>query len=376
MHELACPNCNSTAQYDLRDFMLLCPFCSCSFKLDMESGQKDIFGDHYIVSNSSDPGQIKAIILEWLRRMHHRPGAVEKEYFIVDIAGYSVPFWVVSLEGHTAWKGMIKRAQRSRLDQGLKGDYFIENGQFRRTYRWAISARKNIGEVWGMTRLHEPKEEIGVEWDGFPLDSTFSRGRLAENPAIGDRTAYDLREYFDFKLSNNLPVLGVEISEEEGLRRTKNHVLQYHFGLAKLNVDILVDHRTEIEIAGMQLIHLPFWHASYVYKPKTALKHFYRQKEKNVIIEGFSNGVLKGEIALQHSDKHWVNSVVCGAAAIVLFVLGLTSHPAFFLVAAFTLAVGLVSSYMAISRREKSEEELLLESPGGGAATEARSGNS
>ena len=98
MHELACPNCNSTSQYDFEEIYLMCPYCSATFRIDFETGQKDIFGDHYIVPNMSDPGQIKGIVIEWLRRMHHKPSAVEKEYFVVDIAGYSIPYWIISME--------------------------------------------------------------------------------------------------------------------------------------------------------------------------------------------------------------------------------------------------------------------------------------
>lgn len=347
MHELACPNCNSTSQYDFDEILLMCPYCSATFRINYENGQKDIFPDHYIVPNMSDPGQIKGIVLEWLRRMHHKPTAVDKEYFVTDIAGYSIPYWVISMEAHTSWKGLVKRAHRNRLESQLGGDFLLESGHFRRTYRWAVSARKNVCEVWGMTRLHEPKEALQTEWDGFPLDSTYSRGRLIDKPGLGDRTAYDLREYFDFKLANNLPVLGVEIEEEEALRRARHHVNLYHYQLSKLNADFLTDYRTELEIAGVQLIHLPFWHARYVYQPKTALRHIYKPKEKNVVIEGFSSGILVGELALQRQDKLWINTAVCGSAAITFFILGILWHPAFFLVSLFAVAITAVSIFNA-----------------------------
>lgn len=364
MHELACPNCNSTSQYDMEEVLLMCPFCSATFKIDLETGQKDVFNDHYIVPNASDPGQIKGIIIEWLRRIHHRPSSVEHEFFITDISGYSVPFWVVSMEAHTAWKGLIRRAQRSRLDNAPGSEYLIEGGQFRRNYRWAVSSRKNLCEVWGMTRLHEPKEDIGVEWDGFPLDSTYSRGRLVENAALGDRTAYDLREYFDYKLANNLPVLGVEIEEAEAIRRSRSHVTLYHYELAKLNVDFLVDHRTELEIAGVQLIHLPFWHARYVYQPRSALRHIYQPKEKNVVVEGFSNGILVGELALQRKDKMWINSLVCFSSAGGFLVLGFFWHPAFFLISLFAVVIGvfgLANSAKAKQREQKKSEDVAAD---------------
>lgn len=353
MYELACPACNSPSQYDFSDYLLMCPFCSATFRLDNESGQKEIFGDHYIVSNTSSPGQVKSLVLEWLKRLNHKPNSTDREYFVTNISGLSLPFWIVSAEAHTVWKGLVQRQHRTRLDAHPGSDYLVEKGQFRRNYRWAISARNNICESWGMTRLHEPKEAIKVDWDGFPLDSTFSRGQL-QDPKT-DKSAYDSREFFEFKFANTLAIVGVQVNEEEALRRARAHVEQYHLELSRLNVDFLTDFRTEIEVAGIQLIHLPFWHATYVYRPRTTLRHFYRPKEKHVILEGYNNGVLAGELPIRHKDKLWVNAIVCGVATLALLLLGITWHPAFLLVAAFGLLVTGGSAYVAQVRAQEAE---------------------
>ena len=263
----------------------MCPFCSATFKLDLASGLKEIFGDHYIVPNTIDSGMVKVLAMEWLKRLHHKPSLAEKEFFIIDIQGFSLPLWIVSLEGHTTWKGLVQK--RIRIDQSLKSgaDYLVESGQFRRSYRWAVSSRDNICETWGLTRLHEPKENVTVEWDGFPMDSTFSRGRLTDND--NEKSAYDIRNFFEFKYANGLPILGIQVSEEEALRRARSHVNLYHYKLSCLNCDYLIDYRTELEIAGIQLIHVPMWKIGYIYQPKTALRHFYKAKERKIIISLF-----------------------------------------------------------------------------------------
>lgn len=355
MHELSCPSCNAPSQYDLRDYLLMCPFCSATFSIDQESGKKDIFTDHYIIPNANDSRSIKTLITEWLKRLHHSPEGVEKEYFVTDINGFSIPCWIVSLEAHTLWKGLTKR-QRHSLDQGQGSNYIMETGQFRRNYRWVISSRSNLCEHWGLTSLHEPKESIDVDWDGYPLDSTFSRGRIDPNMGVkkGDEelSAYEVREFFEFKYANGLPILNIQVSEEEALRRTKNHVTKYHDALAKLNVDISIDVRTELEIAGIQLIHLPIWHARYVYRPKSLLKHFHQTKEKNVILEGYAGSVLKGEIAIVQRDKLWINTIVCGISTLLLFFLAAVWHSAFVIVAFFTMCIAVASAYIAVSRSQ------------------------
>ncbi len=355
MYELACPACNSPSQYDISDYLLMCPFCSATFRLDKESGQKEIFNDHYIIANTSNPVQVKSLVLEWLARLNHKPNATAKEYFITNISGLSRPYWVVSLEVYTVWKGLVQRQHRVRLDSYPGTDYLIEHGQFKRNYRWAISGRNNICESWGMTRLHEPKEPIEVAWDGFPLDSTFSRGQLQEPKT--EKSAYDSREFFEFKFSNGLAIIGVQVDEDEALRRARLHVEQYHLELSKLNVDYLTDFRTEVEVAGVQLVHLPFWYATYVYRPRTILRHFYRPKEKNVILEGYNNGVLAGELPIRHKDKLWVNALICGAASVILFLLGLAWHSAFFVVALFGVIVTAASAYVALTRAAEANEQ-------------------
>ncbi len=363
MHEIACPACNTPSSFDFRDYILTCPFCSSSFKFDVDSGLKEIFSDHYIVPNTSDPRAVKELVHEWLKRLHHRPGSTSSEFFVTDIKGMSIPYWVVSLEGHSYWKGLVSRKFKNRLETHAGADYLVEAGQFRRSYRWAICARQNLCESWGMTRLHEPQEQVQTDWDGFPLDSTFSRGRLSSGEE-SERSAYDIREFFDFKFANGLPIAGVQINEEEALRRAQNHVNLYHYKLAKLNVDFLVDIRTELEIAGIQLLHLPFWHAKYIYRPRTALRHFYQPKEKNVLLDGYGKGVLKGELAIIYQDKIIVNAFVCAAAAIVFLLLGAAWHPAFFLIALFTVGVGVVSVLKSAASKKAAVPDDLMDHGG------------
>jgi hypothetical protein len=355
MYELACPACNSPSQYDLNNYLLLCPACSVTFKVDAETNQKDIYSDHYIVANTSNSAQVKGLVLEWLKRLNHSPGGTEAEYFVTNISGISIPFWIVSMEVHTVWKGLVQRQHKTRLDAHPGGDFLMESGQFKRNYRWAISGRTNICESWGMTRLHDPKEPVKVKWDGFPMDSTLSRGQIQDTKT--EKTAYETREFFDFKFANGISIMGIQVSEEEALHRAKLHVEQYHLELARLHVDFLIDSRTEVEIAGVQLVHLPFWYASYIYRPKSALRYFYKPKEKHVVIEGFNNGILSGELPIHHQDKLWVNSIVCGIAGIITAFLGIVWHPAFLLVGLFAIVVAGVSAYVA-SSRESAQESL------------------
>lgn len=355
MHELACPSCNSPHQYDLRDTFLLCPFCSATFAVDMETGVKQVYGEHFIIPNMVDGKTIRELVIEWLKRIHHKPGQVDKEFFVVDLQGLSVPYWVVSAEVHTTWKGLIKKARRSTFDLSPGSDFIGESGTFRRSYRWCVSARSNICESWGMARLHEPKEAMAVEWDGFPLDSTMSRGKIIET--ANEKPIYDVREFFDFKFANSLKILGIQVGEEEALRRARHHLELYHWKLARLNVDYLVDHRSEVDVAGVQLIHMPFWFARYAYRPSNALRYIVRTRERSVMIDGYGRSMLKGELAIIRNDKMIVNAIICAVASIVLVLLGLLWHPAFFFVAIFGFLIAGASAAMATGKKKVTELE-------------------
>ena len=355
MHELYCPNCNTPSHYNFNDYLLLCQYCSATFSVDLATGNKEIYLDHFIVPNTTDPAAIKELALEWLRRIHHKPNAIESEFFVIEIKGYSIPYWCVSMEAHTAWTGLIKKQSRGKAFTNNNSEYLRETGQFRRSYRWAISGRSNICETWGFTRLHEPVEPIAIDWDGFPIDSTMSRGKLADEEH--DLSAYEHRENFEFKFANGLPILGVQISEQEAMRRARSHVENYHHRLACLNVDFLMDYQTELEVAGIQLIHLPFWRVGYVYKPKTFLKYFYRTKEKFILIDGFGKGVLKAELSMQQTDKIAINAVICTVFSLIFFFLGAIWHPAFFIISLFGICVAMVSAFVGFKRYNQLSNE-------------------
>lgn len=356
MHELYCPNCNTPSQYNFSDYLLMCAFCSATFKVDIESGQKELFADHYIVPNTIDSATVKELAMEWLKRLHHKPNQAEHEFFVTDIQGMSVPVWIVSMEGHTAWKGLVQKKNRHVHSLTAGSDYLMESGQFRRSYRWAVSARANICELWGIARLHEAQEKIEVEWDGFPFDSTFSRGRLVDEEEK-EKSAYDIRKYFEFKFANGMPIMGVEVSEEEALRRAKSHVELYHYKVANLNADYLIDHRTELEVAGIQLIHIPIWKVNYIYRPQTILRHFVKPKERRILIDGYGKGMLKGELAVAYADKITVNAIVCAIAAVFFLFLGIIWHGAFYFVAFFSLVIAMISAYIGYTRKLKASEE-------------------
>ena len=156
-----------------------------------------------------------------------------------------------------SWKGLIKKINPNKV--GAATIDFIEesessdediDGQYR---------RNNICEL-GALRTHESKEDIDINWDGFPFDSTMSRGALTDD---------EIKMHMTLEIILNLNIqtvypLGNSVDEYEALRRARHHLNQYHTQLSQLNVDHLIDYRTEFEIAGVQLIHVQLESEVYV----------------------------------------------------------------------------------------------------------------
>lgn len=375
MPEITCPRCKAPTNSVATSQMLMCPFCSATFSLDWESGEKEIFQDHFIVPNAISAAQSKEMAIEWAKRVHHDPKKVEKEFIVSDISGCSIPFWVVSLEVNTNWKGFVKK-ERTKVHEISKSDYVVENGYLRRNYRWSICAQKNFCDFWGLDLLHEPREPIMVEWDGFPLDTTFSRGRIDGNTGIktldegqqDELSAYDNKENFDFKYSNGHDILPIEVKESEAVRRAVFHTKLYHFKLAKSNVHIIVDSHSEHETSGVELIHLPFWYVKYVYRPSSFLRYFYKDTPKNILLEGYTGGVLKSELSIRKKDKIMINATICLAIAVVLALLSVLWSPVLWFFVGFFIFIAVVSlvlsSFEKINNVADRENKVFLSKEG------------
>jgi len=362
MHELNCPSCNTPSQYELRDYLHLCPYCSITFNMDYATGNKQIYSDHYIVPNLVDSKKLRETMTEWFRRFHHNPNLVESEFKIVKINGISIPFWVITMEVHTKWRGYVTRKIENKLDASPNAKFLTESGTFRRTYRWAVSARSNIHESWGMIHLHEPHEDIKVQWDGFPLESTFSRGAIVGTSGSNDiknyNSIYESKEHFDFRFANGSKILSIQIDEQEAVRRAKRHLDEYHLMLAREQCDNLIDIQTEFDMGGIQLIHIPVWNGTYIYRPQGLVRYLTKYSEKNILLEGLIGGILKGEIVMVQEEKLVVNTYVTAALAALFMAAAIAVHPGFVFVGLFFAMVAIASLQIAKKRADKRTENV------------------
>jgi hypothetical protein len=361
MYHIACPNCAASFEYNPSDYIHLCTYCSSGFALDLEDGAKDLVGDHYIVPNRLDREHVSDIFFKWVEERYHRKEAIKEEFKVLGSYGVCLPFWVISCEAHTVWSGQTQKSEHSKVKSGDYGSRFVhEDGRFSRRYRWAVMARKSPKEHWGLDRLHHPREPVLVDWDGFPLDE--SMGKVPGT----DTTVHHQKVPFRFDHANGLSVLGTQVKESASIARAKDQVQEYHRRLAKLKVGTLYDHRTEIEVIGIQLVHVPFWVVRYAYSPRSPFRYLTAARERRVLIQGFTEAVLESELPMNATDKVMTNLIVTGALSFVSLALSVFLHPLFFVLFVVFALISVLSA-IRIFRREDLVDAEPANGVGGGA---------
>lgn len=354
MFQVSCAACNASFEYNIDDYIHLCPYCSTGFVIDLDEGVKDVIGDHFIVPNRVDREQVEGIFFDWLKARYHRPDRIKKEFSVLGSYGISLPFWIVSAEAHTFWSGHSQKANKySGHPNDYSSRFLKEDGRFSRRYRWSILARKSPKEHWGLERLHRPKESVLVDWDGFPFDE--SLGAAVKEGSVS--SVYEARQAFKFDHANGLSIAGVQVKESSAIARAKDQIQEYHRRIAKTKVGTLYEHRTEIEVVGIHLVHLPFWVVRYSYSPQSVFRYFSPARECRVLVHGFSDSVLNGEAPLTNSDKVLTNMIVCGFIAVLSLALAVFFHPSFLLVMIIFASVCALSARKLVGR-EKPDTDL------------------
>lgn len=345
MYEVGCAACSASFEYNVEDYICLCPYCSSGFILDLEEGAKDLIADHFIVPNRVDKEHLETIFYEWLNERYHRPERINKEFKVLGSYGMCVPFWIVSLEAHTFWSGHSQKSKQYSGQTSEYGSQFVkEEGRFSRRYRWAILARSSPKEHWGIERLHNPQENVTVDWDGFPLDE--SMGFAKDNvPPI-----YEAKRIFKFEHASGLTVAGIQVKESAAIARAKDQVQEYHRRVCKTKVGTLYEHRTEIEVVGIQVMHIPFWILRYAYVPQSPFRFFTTARERRLVIQGYTEAVLEAELPLNAADKVMTNLAVCGLAGFVSLTCAVFVHPLFFLLTVVFGLICLLSAWRIFSR--------------------------
>ena len=237
--KIRCSHCGAPVEFRPGEIIVTCRYCG--FMTVIETGKPYNF-EHSLLLNKYDETQMEEAMRTWMRSGFLKPPDLAKKSKILEKNLVYVPFWVVSVEAKTSYKGIFERITPPIMKEGV-----IE-----KEYNWLVLAR---------------------EASGFPA-------REYDVPLEG-KIPYDFR-----KIEGFAKVLNSEIEREEALELAKQQIEAHHRFLLQRDVDKIVEVRTDFNVKQAVYLHAPIWF----------IKYEYRGKSYQLLIDGATGTAVKGEI--------------------------------------------------------------------------------
>jgi hypothetical protein len=236
---IRCSHCGAPVDFKPGEIVATCKYCG--FTTVIETGEAFNF-EHSLLLNKFDEEQIEDPIKSWMRSGFLKPGDLAKKSNITEKELVYLPFWVVSVEASSSYKGIFERITPA----------IVKEGKIEKEYNWLVLAREAAGF---------PTREYDVPLEG--------------------KIPYDFR-----KIEGFAKVLNSEIERDEAIELAKQQIEAHHRYLLKENVDRVVEMKTAFNVKQVVYLNAPIWFVKYKYKGKAY----------QMIIDGASGVALKGDI--------------------------------------------------------------------------------
>jgi hypothetical protein len=237
--EISCSHCGAPTEFKSGEIITTCKYCG--FTTVIQTGQAFNF-EHSLILNNYDTAQMDNCIRSWMSSGFMKPGDLAKKSKIEENVLVYLPFWLISAVATTKYKGIFERISPP----------VTKNGQIEKEHNWLVLARK---------ATTFPTREYNIP--------------------IAGKIPYDFR-----KIEGFAKVLNSEISKDETLELAKQQIENHHRFLLQKDLDRVIELSTTLELKQMLYLHVPAWFIKYEYKGK----------RYQLIIEGSSGSVLKGDI--------------------------------------------------------------------------------
>jgi hypothetical protein len=237
--EIRCSHCGAPVEFKPGEIVATCKYCG--FTTVIETGQAFTF-EHSLILNKFDQTSIEGPIQDWMRGGFLKPGDLARKSKINEKNLVYLPFWVVSAEAKSTYKGIFERIAPP----------VVKEGTIDKEYDWLVLAR---------------------EASGFPT-------REYEVPLEG-KIPYDFR-----KIEGFAKLLNSEIDREAALELARQQIETSHRFLLQQDVDKIIEMKTEITLIQMVYLHAPVWFVKYEYKGNAY----------QLIIDGATGTPVKGDI--------------------------------------------------------------------------------
>lgn len=236
---IKCSHCGAPVDFKPGELVATCKYCG--FTTVIGTGQPFTF-EHSLLLNNYTEEQVEGVVRNWMHSGFMKPGDLAKKAKITEKSLVYLPFWVVSINATTKYKGIFERISPA----------IVKEGQIQKEYNWLVLAKE--ASIF-------PTREYNVPLTG--------------------KIPYDFRRIEVFaKLLNS------EITREEALEIAKQQIDTLHRFLLKQEIDRIVEATTMVNNEQTVYLHAPVWFIKYEYKGNSY----------QMIVDGAMGMVLKGDI--------------------------------------------------------------------------------
>jgi DNA-directed RNA polymerase subunit RPC12/RpoP len=236
---ISCSHCGAPVEFKPGEIIATCKYCG--FTTVIQTGQAFTF-EHSLLLNNYNPDQVEGIVRDWMRSGFMKPSDFAKKSKLTEKNLTYLPFWVVSLEATTRYKGIFERISPP----------IVKEGQIKKEYNWLVLARK---------AAEFPTREYDIPLTG--------------------KIPYDFR-----KIEGFAKLLNSEIQRDQAMDLAKQQIDTHHRFLLQQDVDRIVEADTVVELKQMVYLHAPIWFIKYEYKGNSY----------QLLVDGATGMVLKGDI--------------------------------------------------------------------------------
>jgi len=237
--EIKCPHCGAPLSFEPGEMLATCKYCG--YTVVIETGETFTL-EHSLIINKYDQTQVEEPIRNWMREGFLKPGDLAKKAKLTEKNLNYLPFWVVSVEATSTYKGVFERMSPA----------VVKEGKIQKKYNWLVLARK---------AAEFPTREYEVPLEG--------------------KIPYDFR-----KIEGFAHVLNSEIDRAEAEEQARQEIDENHRYLVQQEIDRIVDFKTEVEVKETVYLHAPIWFVKYEYKGK----------DYRLFIDGATGTAVKGDI--------------------------------------------------------------------------------
>ncbi|MEM2118774.1 MAG: hypothetical protein QW840_01475 [Candidatus Bathyarchaeia archaeon] len=237
--KITCSHCGAPLPFEPGEILATCKYCG--YTVVVETG-KDFTFEHSVLPNKYDAVQIESVVRGWMGSGFLKPPDLARKSKILEKVLVYLPFWVVSVEAKSAYKGIFERIAPA----------IVKEGKVEKKYDWLVLARK---------ATQFPTREYDVPLQG--------------------KVPYDFR-----KIEAFAKVLNSEVSQAEAIELARQQIEEHHRYLLREDVDRIVEIKTEIDVRQIVYLHAPVWFVKYEYKDKVY----------QMLVDGAAGIVIKGEL--------------------------------------------------------------------------------